>query len=292
LFVAVTQNEMTLVSAPSAPESVETAARLHRRGLTDAYEHHRGGLAAADRADRAALCELAARLLGQEEAAGRAALAEEFMFVFEKERGMRHAAADRAARKGMNVRSRGMACDARHARLAATYDAAAAAREERFADVGKAELHTQHQRELVQDANRAERLAKIRDAMNAIDAVIVHIVSEHGRQRRAMEKDEVKALRALGLLFKRETAEATLRVAETAHSALLERSKKVDAALAAERQSADKASGQQRRQQARLVGRCTHSRLGKSVFAGSFAKKMCLICKVKLDAATGLYVQM
>ena len=47
-----------------------------------------------------------------------------------------------------------------------------------------------------------------------------------------------------------------------------------------------------RREQAKLVNRCTHSRSGSSVFVGPLAKKMCLICKVKWDDAANCYIKM
>jgi hypothetical protein len=47
-----------------------------------------------------------------------------------------------------------------------------------------------------------------------------------------------------------------------------------------------------KRDQQRLVSRCTHSRAGTSVFTGTFAKKLCLICRVKFDDVQGIYVRM
>jgi hypothetical protein len=58
------------------------------------------------------------------------------------------------------------------------------------------------------------------------------------------------------------------------------------------RKQREKHAAEVQKDQNRLIGKCTHSRNGKSVFVGSFPKKMCLMCRVKLDLKSGLFVPM
>lgn len=65
-----------------------------------------------------------------------------------------------------------------------------------------------------------------------------------------------------------------------------------EAKIHAEREAQIKKDKEFKKEQLRMVTRCTHSRLGTSVFIGPLAKKMCLICKIKFDEGKGIYVRM
>ena len=54
----------------------------------------------------------------------------------------------------------------------------------------------------------------------------------------------------------------------------------------------EKRQAEVKKRQDKLIGKCTHARNGASVFTGPYPKKMCLICRIKLDPLSGLYVIM
>ena len=268
------------------------AVRLHLRELTALFDAalHRKRRAADG--DGAYINALAQTLLIDSEAAARVEIVEASTEIVDRERAARErVAVRRDTRDGRKARG-GARCDHKFLRLAAVDAAKDAAEEARFAADGKVLLnHERDTTELLRYRRELRRRQILHD-MQGVQAAQVFLVSDEIRQRRNLEENEQRTLVALRETHTRDGLEAE---GDAALDALLRDAEdlKQGAAGAAEAaRRAEKVAAEARKEQHRLIQKCTHSRNGKSVFAGAFPKKLCLICKVKLNPALGLLVPM
>lgn len=144
-----------------------------------------------------------------------------------------------------------------------------------------------------QDANtREEMKRRLREDMVGFRAAGVFLIAEESRQR-AMLDNEMGA--SLYAVRKRCTEEEALVMKAVADREAREEAARQSVISSAKKEAQamdDKRKAEVDRRQQKLIGKCTHARNGGSVFTGPYPKKMCLICRIKLDPISGLYVVM
>jgi hypothetical protein len=157
---------------------------------------------------------------------------------------------------------------------------------------GKKQLALDQEKYRQDVRKREEATRRLREDMVGFRAAGVFLIAEETRQRAMMDNEMGNSLIAARRRFAEEEAFAMKAMAdreaqeEWARQAVIAAAKKEASALDEKRQAEV-----QRRQQ-KLIGKCTHARNGTSVFVGAYPKKMCLICRIKLDPISGLFVVM
>lgn len=185
-------------------------------------------------------------------------------------------------------------CLRRFERREAAVSSADAAREEKERQAGRAQQKAEAEAYAIHAAaSEARRLA--REAREAdFRKSRVFIVGNELRGREETVSQEAKRWvqivegAAKGVVEAEQRAKERYLASDEYRQAVADRERKIAEAEALEL----KKQNEFRREQAKLVNRCTHSRNGTSVFVGPLAKKMCLICKVKWDDAANCYIKM
>ena len=166
------------------------------------------------------------------------------------------------------------------------------AEEQRCRDEGAAALRQSRQTAAVDTQKREDNRRRLREDLVGFRAAAVFLVAEESRQRTMGDKAMWDALAALCARF---AAEEALAMKAVAAREATEEAARQDVIAAAKREAGqldEKRQAEVQRRQQKLIGKCTHARNGTSVFLGAYPKKMCLICRIKLDAISGLYIQM
>lgn len=276
----------------AAAATLERRTRQHIASLHDTVRAFERAAAEASTEERLSLNHIAAAHLFTEETAARHELWDDYMMAFEHERGRRELLRSRLTAKACSKDNTRRLGENKFSRIADRYEARLAEEEERFRQDGLKLLEIQRS----DDAQKLMRIDARRKQMKAdmegFKAVRAFIESDQTRQRQAMYNEEDTWWCTTSQWFVDEKAAVEQASILRRQNDELARKREADEAQAAARKHADKQATELRHQQQKLINKCTHSRTGKSVFVGSYAKKMCLICKVKLDSHTGLYVQM
>ena len=268
------------------------AWRLHLRELTALYDAAMARKTAVATADGFYVNRLARSLVEDEEAAARAAIELDAGDIVVRERAARARVAERLATQ-RDVAARALAvCTHKFARLAAADAGRDALDEARFAADGRAKLATERDMTLIEMFRQDSRRRQMLNDMQGVHAAQVFLISDELRQRRNMAELEERAL--LGLL-EASGRDGVARYWERDLDALVadaEHLKQSALGSAEAARRAEKLAAEMRKEQQRLIQKCTHSRNGKSVFGGAFPKKLCLVCKVKFDPTIGMLVPM
>ena len=143
----------------------------------------------------------------------------------------------------------------------------------------------------------AQRNADVLQRQKEADSVRTaqaFVAGEETRDRASILKEQEGALRSLVVQQRRDEVSArqleqlNFENSDEQRRLAADREKKATE----ERQVAMKRELEFKKEQHRLVTKCTHSRTGGSVFVGPVPRKVCLVCRVRLDEATGIYVRM
>jgi hypothetical protein len=273
-------------------DPVSLRFRTHLRDLSRTFESHLRASTECQENERRHVRSLAVSRLCDSETTERQHLWESFLEIFRREEGRRALIDDKAARKDAGLRLQTARQTNRYNALAAAYDATDAANEERFRQDGlfllDQQRHDEEQKRLRLEARRSQMKAD----MEGFRAVKAYVEGDQTRRRTSLETEEGHAWHHFQLQFKAGINEVhALRQQRLELEKSLRKRAEDDSAEAA-RKIRERQEGEVRKEQTRLAMKCTHSRNGSSVFVGPFPKKMCLLCKVKLDAKTGLLYQM
>ena len=156
---------------------------------------------------------------------------------------------------------------------------------------GRRALKDERRRAAEEQKEREKTIEKRRAERESLGKALAFISGEETRGRYALNQEQVGAWRDFlqaerhGLEnLDSEIAARWLATDEGRAQRAAEEAKAEE-----QRKAALKKEQDFKKEQHRLKNKCTHSRNGTSVFVGAFPKKMCLICKVKYDATTGLY---
>ena len=139
---------------------------------------------------------------------------------------------------------------------------------------------------------REEMKRRLREDMAGFRAAGVFLIAEEGRQRAMLDNEMGNNLYNIRKRFTDEEALAMKAVADREAREEAARREVVAAAKKEAQALEEKRQAEVRKRQEKLIGKCTHARNGASVFTGPYPKKMCLICRIKLDPLSGLYVVM
>jgi hypothetical protein len=183
-------------------------------------------------------------------------------------------------------------CVSRHHQNLADMERNDIARELKSREQGKQQLAEEQERVRGEVRRREEARRRLREDMVGFRAAGVFLIAEEGRQR-AMLADE--RLRQLGDARKLFSDDEFAAMKAVAAREAREEAARQEVIAAAKREAAsldEKRMAEVHRRQQKLIGRCTHARNGTSVFVGPYPKKMCLICRIKLDPISGLYIIM
>jgi hypothetical protein len=275
-----------------ATTSLERSHRQHVRAMEAVFNQHLAAVAESVAFDRRHVNGFAIKDLADAEGRARFEIAEDFDELHRREQGARRLVAERTKRLSTlrgNTLQLGLN---KLGRLERSYDARAEEEEERFRQDGlrllALERADEEQKQLRLDARRQQMKAD----MEGFTAVKAFVESDQTRQRAGLEKSEQQAIDHLTSNFARELSQVEVRAKERREAEVRARQMNDTAAADAARKEQEKRQAEVQRQQQKLINKCTHSRAGKSVFVGSFAKNKCLMCRVKLDPKTNLFVQM
>lgn len=274
---------------PSGPDDVKI--RCHLRSLRRVAEEHSAAVATTHRAERLLRNVIQTRELESDEAVARELVVDAFLEVHRRASGRFGAVTDAVAMRSTAALIRQGTCDAKYHRLQQRDAQRDAETEAWFREQGKTLLLESRDRDTQMRLRQMERRRQMKEDMQSITAAFAHVKGEESRQRQQLN-NELDSF--FDTFFSTEVTErehtrvwaieqAQRDAAANAKAILMEQE-------SMQQQQQAKREAEQRKEQARLRGKCTHGPRGTSVFVGSFSKKMCLMCKVKVDAATGLLV--
>jgi hypothetical protein len=160
---------------------------------------------------------------------------------------------------------------------------------------GREQMRREREENKIAVAEREAIVARRRQRDDELRTARVYMIGEEARLRRLIvETAHDDAVAALWT--SRSASEEFAKAAEYERWLNSDEQKQLVAdqerKIAEEKAAMIRKENEFKRDQQRLVSRCTHSRAGTSVFTGTFAKKLCLICRVKFDDVQGIYVRM
>lgn len=159
-------------------------------------------------------------------------------------------------------------------------------------DDGKKQLIAEQERARQDSKRRDEMKRRLREDMVGFRAAGVFLIAEETRQRAMLDGEMGAGLANVRKRFAEAEAFAMKAVADRQAREEAARQEVISAAKREAASLDEKRRAEVQRRQQKLIGKCTHARNGGSVFTGAYPKKMCLICRIKLDPLSGLYVMM
>lgn len=230
--------------------------------------------------------------LEDQESSDRHDLTERFFEMFDRERAAKERSILLTQRRVLTKESREAVSTHKYEKLMKIYDTKLATEERRYAEDGLQKKRKEEDLHATLLFRREQRLRQMRDDMQGVHAAQVFLVTCQVRERFDLIQLEERQVLGLQEQERRHSFQVEEWTEWDQMQGTAEDSIQMATDLAVAERRAERQKQELRKEQQKLISRCTHSRNGKSVFAGAFPKKICYLCKIKYDPLLGLLVPM
>lgn len=210
--------------------------------------------------------------------------------LFEREVGYRQLTIERCQVAALKKERRQESCDVKYGRYMSWSEQRDDVNEDWFREDGKRLLQESRDWDIQHAIRQQERRRQMRADMEGFKAAAAFIEGDETRNRQSISQSFELFLKQARQDIARKEKDLLQDVEDAKLRVVRERQEQEAAASAAMDAARMKHEDKVKKEQQRLMNRCTHSKNGKSVFLGPFAKKTCLMCKVKVDPVSGLLV--